>query len=423
MIRAAQSLPLILTLTLAACADPNSASTDVHDPFHDHGEPPSLVIDAGSLFADVAAPEDGSDAAAAYVWRLPPGFPRPAVPADNPMTEVKVELGRHLFYDRRLSGNGTQSCASCHEQARAFTDGRATAVGSTGQSHPRNSMGLANVAYAATLTWANPLLLTLEQQALVPMFGQKPIELGLAGTEDALVARLRAEARYQALFPRAFPADADPFTVTNITRALASFQRTLISGGSAFDRAVYGGEPTALSPSAQRGAALFNGERVECFHCHNGFNLTDSVHYEGRGAIEVRFHNTALYNVGGTGAYPSPNTGLESISGRPGDMGRFRTQSLRNVAVTAPYMHDGSVASLSDAIDHYAAGGRTIDAGANAGNGSRSPYRSGFLVGFAVSPQERADLIAFLESMTDEAFLRDPALADPWPSPCRLCGP
>lgn len=407
----------LLATALAGCPGPTDAPADAHVHDHDHGSP-----DVGAP-SDAGARDDVTDAGdgGGYPWRLPPGFPRPVVPADNPMTEVKVELGRHLFYDRRLSDNGMQACASCHEQSRAFTDGRVTSVGSTGQAHPRNAMGLANVAYAATLTWANPLLLTLEQQALVPMFGREPVELGLAGREAELFQRLRAEARYVALFPRAFPGERDPFTVANVARALASFQRTLISGGSPYDQQVYGGESGALSPSAVRGAELFNSERLECFHCHNGFNLTDSVNHEGRGSFEARFHNTGLYNLGGTGAYPEPNTGVFSITGRATDMGRFRTQSLRNVAVTAPYMHDGSVATLSDAIDHYAAGGRTIASGPNAGVGSASPIRSGFLVGFAVTPEERADLIAFLESLTDQGFLTDPRHADPWTSPCTQC--
>ncbi len=410
-------LGLLLSVTgaLAGCPGPTEAPVDAHT--DDRGSP---VADAGT--ADVADVTDVADAGDGYAWRLPPGFPQPVVPADNPMTAVKVELGRHLFYDRRLSDNGTQACASCHEQARAFTDGRTTSVGSTGQMHPRNSMGLANVAYAATLTWANPLLLTLEQQALVPMFGREPVELGLAGREQQLFERLRAEPRYAALFPRAFPGESDAFTVANVARALASFQRTLISGRSPYDRQVYGGDSAALSPSAVRGAELFNSERLECFHCHNGFNLTDSVNYVGRGSFEARFHNTGLYNLGGTGAYPEPNTGVFSITGLAMDMGRFRTQSLRNVAVTAPYMHDGSVATLSDAIDHYAAAGRTIASGPNAGVGSQSPLRSGFLVGFAVTPEERADLIAFLESLTDREFLTNPVHADPWPSPCVHCG-
>src|SRR5262249_11079391 len=140
----------------------------------------------------------------AYIWNLPTGFPAPRVPADNPMTAAKVELGRHLFYDTRLSANGTQSCASCHEQARAFTDGKERAVGSTGERHPRNSMSLVNVAYFGTLTWANPTLTRLEDQALVPMFGEHPVELGLRSPGTSLLERLERDGTYQRLFAEAF---------------------------------------------------------------------------------------------------------------------------------------------------------------------------------------------------------------------------
>ena len=140
---------------------------------------------------------------AAYVWNVPTGFPAPRVPTDNPMTVAKVELGRHLFYDTRLSVNGTQSCGHCHQQARAFTDGKERAVGSTGDVHPRNSMSLVNVAYAGALTWANPSLTRLEDQALVPMFGEHPVELGWTKPATALLDRLRRDRTYQHLFATA----------------------------------------------------------------------------------------------------------------------------------------------------------------------------------------------------------------------------
>ena len=158
--------------------------------------------------------------------RLPPGFPRPSLPADNPLTAAKAELGRFLFYDKRLSGNQTQSCASCHEQARAFTDGRARGLGSTGQLHPRGPMSLANVAYFEALTWANPLVLTLEEQALLPLFGETPVELGLAGREEELLQRLREDPQYPQRFAAAFPEDPESIRLVNVTRALASFERS-----------------------------------------------------------------------------------------------------------------------------------------------------------------------------------------------------
>lgn len=358
-----------------------------------------------------------SDGESEYVWSLPKGFPRPVVPADNPMSDEKVALGRHLFYDKRLSQNGTQACASCHQQERAFSDGGAVAIGSTAEVHPRNSMSLTNVAYATTLTWANPLLFTLESQALVPMFGTEPVELGLNGHETELLARLRAVSRYGELFAAAYPGVADPFSVENVTRAIASFERTLISGNSPYDRYVYGRDEEALSEQARRGRVLFFSEKFECFHCHSGFNLQDSANFDGNHFPEARFHNTALYNIDGLGAYPTPNTGVHEITGLAADMGRFRAPTLRNVAATAPYMHDGSIATLAEVLDHYAAGGRTISDGPYAGNGSASPLKSNFMIGFTMTPEEESALLAFLESLTDTAFLSDERFSDPWPLP------
>src|SRR5262249_51641834 len=155
-----------------------------------------------------------------------------------PMSREKVELGRFIFYDTRMSGNQTQACASCHQQQLAFTDGLQVGIGSTGQMHPRNSMTLANVAYAPTLAWANPLLTALEQQLKLPMFGESPVELGLAGKEDELIARFQADARYQRMFREAFPDDAEQISVDTIVNALTSFVRTLISGNAPYDRYV-----------------------------------------------------------------------------------------------------------------------------------------------------------------------------------------
>jgi cytochrome c peroxidase len=330
------------------------------------------------------------------------------------MTWPKVELGRHLFYDLRLSSNGTASCATCHRQELAFTDGRAAAVGSTGQTHTRGSMSLANVAYATTLTWSHPYLTDLERQAALPIFGEDPVELGWT-SEIELEERLASIPEYPALFVAAFPADPEPVSARNATQALAAFERTLISGRSPYDRWAYDADESALSDSAQRGFELFYSERLECFHCHVGFNLSDQVSYSGRAFPEAPFHNTGLYNIDGQGAFPAQSTGIYELTQQAADMGKFKAPSLRNVAVTAPYMHDGSIASLSEVLDHYAAGGRTITAGPNAGVGSDSPLRSNLIRGFELSERERADVIAFLEALTDESFLTNPAFSDPWP--------
>jgi cytochrome c peroxidase len=346
-----------------------------------------------------------------FQWELPPGFPTPAVPSDNPMSAAKVELGRHLFYDTRLSANGTQSCGSCHLQAQAFSDGRATALGSTGESHRRNSMSLANVAYAASLTWANPVLPDLEAQALLPLFGEHPVELGLAGQEDLLLQRLSEDARYPKLFAAAFPEEKQPLSLGSIVRAIAAFERTLISGNSPYDRYTYRDELDALSLSAKRGMTLFFSERLECFHCHQGFAFSDSVKSQETVFPEITFHNTNLYNVDGRGGYPAGDEGLREFTGRSEDTGRYRAPTLRNIAVTAPYMHDGSIATLGEVLDHYAAAGRASAQGAGP-----SPYQSEFVRGFTLTPQEKQDVLAFLESLTDPTFLTDTRLSDPFAS-------
>ncbi len=344
---------------------------------------------------------------------LPPGFPEPLVPADNPLSAAKVRLGRRLFYDRALSGNGTFSCASCHRQELAFTDGRAQAVGSTGELHPRSTMSLANAAYDATLTWAAPELRTLEDQARVPMFNRHPVELGLADREAQVLERFRSDPDYVRMFRAAFDAEPVPVTMDSVVGALASFVRTLISGDSPYHRLVYRGEMDALSESARRGMRLFFSERLGCANCHAGFMLSGPVVFEGAAEIEPTFHNTGLYDIDGKGAYPPGNRGLYERTGRPEDMGRFRAPTLSNVAITAPYMHDGSIESLKELVDFYAAGGRLVETGPWAGDGRRNPYKSDLIRGFEIADGEEADLIHFLESLTDPGFLTNPSFSAP----------
>jgi len=377
----------------------------------------AALVWIASVASATHAQQSTQQAPISYQWNLPRGLPTPKVPADNPMTTAKVELGRHLFYDTRLSGNGTFSCATCHQQSRAFADDKPRGVGSTGAVHPRGAMSLTNVAYNPVFTWANPTVTRLEDQALVPMFGTDPVELGLAGQEHALLTRLRAEPVYQRLFPESFPDDPNAFTVVNITKAIASFERTLLSGGSSYDRYRTTLDERAIPPAAHRGQDLFFSDQVGCFHCHAGINFTQAVDFEKKAPTPLEFHNTGLYNIDGKGAYPSPNTGVHAVTGAASDMGRFRPPTLRNIALTAPYMHDGSVATLDEVLSYYSAGGRTITAGPLKGNGVTSPMKSPFIKGFALSPEDRADLLAFLESLTDTAFTTDARFSSPWPAP------
>ncbi len=349
-------------------------------------------------------------------WPLPDWVPPPVVPADNPMTADKVALGRHLFYDPRLSADGSMACATCHEQARAFTDGKAVATGVTGQVGSRSAMALVNVAYLPVLTWQNPQLTSLEVQALIPLFGEHPVEMGLAGREQQLFALLQADGTYRRLFARAFPdearkGDAALYSLSTLTKALASFQRSLLSFDSPYDRYRYGQQKDAISAAAKRGEDLFFGEKLECYHCHGGFNFTDNLKHARTPFAETGFHNTGLYNEDAQGTYPSTAPGIVEFTGEARDAGRFRTPTLRNVAVTAPYMHDGSIASLPEVLrSHYARAGRAVSQGRPA-----NPLRSEFIGGFEISEAEIADVVAFLESLTDERFLHEAAHGDPWP--------
>jgi cytochrome c peroxidase len=324
------------------------------------------------LTACLSASPTSSDvsSAAFFASRLPPGLPVPLVPADNPISEEKVQLGRRLFYDTRLSGNGSYSCASCHQQARAFTDGRAQAVGSTGQSHPHSTLSLTNVAYNATFGWADGTRRSLEAQMEVPMYNAHPIELGLKAGDATVVTRLSGNAEDAARFGAAFPGEPQPITMPNIVKAIASFERVLLSGNSPLDRYLYKDDRSAISPAARRGLDLFFSTRLRCGQCHSSFNLSGPVRFEGGPRVQQIFHNTGLG-------------------------GRFRAPTLRNIAVTAPYMHDGSIPTLAKVVEHYASGA------------------PGVMPGFTISPAETEDLIAFLESLTDEEFLANPAFRDP----------
>jgi cytochrome c peroxidase len=226
----------------------------------------------------------------------------------------------------------------------------------------------------------------------VPMYNEHPIELGLKDRDGEILARLSADPDDIERFRAAFPDEPAPVTMAHAVKAIASFERVLLSGDSPLDRYLYRDDRTAISPAARRGLDLFFSQRLRCGQCHGSFNLSGPVTFEGATTPRLTFHDTGL----GT-----RDRGLFEQTGNKADMGRFRAPTLRNIAVTAPYMHDGSIPTLAKVVEHYAAGGR---AGLS---------RNDLNQGFAISPAETADLIAFLESLTDQAFLTNPALSDP----------
>jgi cytochrome c peroxidase len=335
--------------------------------------PPTVAgIALAAALCAVVALAIGEHAAAstAYVWNLPAGFRQPTVPPDNPMSQAKVDLGKRLFFDTRLSITGRYACASCHRPELAFTDARIRAVGATGETLAHQSMSLVNVAYAVTFGWTDAGFDSLESQMRQPLFNRHPVEIGLSGREAALLRELTADADTHAAFVRAFPASANPVTLRHLIQSIASYERTLVFARSAFDRYIFDDDGAALTASAKRGMALFFEPRLGCAQCHFGLNLAGPAAVVGKPRPVPLFADT-------------------------GTQGRFKVPGLRNVALTAPYMHDGRFATLEEVIDHYEhlerdrAPGETVD----------PQLRS-----FRLKADEKHDLIDFLGALSDLQF-------------------
>lgn len=355
----------------------------------------------GLAIESVPGLADGMDERALRRALTPPlGLPPLAIPADNPMTAEKLALGRKLFFDRRLSVNGTFSCAMCHVPEQGYTqDELATPVGIEGRSARRNAPTILNAAYAKTL-FRDGRAASLEDQALKPLIDPK--EMGNP-SHDHLIARLRVFPDYAGLFEHAFGRAAD---IAALTQALAVWQRTLLSGDSPFDRWRYGNDKTALSPAAERGFQLFVGKGV-CVGCHRIGNdhalFTDhDYHNTGIGAVRTRERRNALKVEIAPGAHAfvekkdleavsepiEPDQGRFEVTRAPADIWAYKTPSLRNVALTAPYMHDGSLATLAEVVHYYNRGGQP------------NPGLDPRLRPLGLDQAEIADLVAFLESLT-----------------------
>jgi cytochrome c peroxidase len=316
------------------------------------------------------------------------------------MSAAKVALGRRLFFDARLSSTGRYSCSSCHRPELAFTDGRAHAQGATGETVRRGAMSLTNVAYNPAFTWANARVRSLESQMRQPLFNEHPVEMGLNADGAAACNALSLDANYPAQFQSVFPGGPPAISMDHIIKAIAAFERTLISGRSPFDRYVFDDDRAALPEAAQRGMALFYTARIGCAQCHSGLNFSGPMVYEGHGADLALFANTGLYDLDGRGAYPPADRGLIETTHRAADMGKFRVPTLRNVALTAPYMHDGSLPSLESVLDHYVRGGH------------KSARQDARIRPIVLSATERSELLAFLGSLTDREFVDNPEYSD-----------
>lgn len=272
------------------------------------------------------------------------------VPESNPLTPEKVTLGRKLFFDKQLSRDGSIACATCHQPRHAFTDGKTLAIGIGGQTGVRNVPTLVNRVYGKSF-FLDGRAASLEQQAIEPILNPREM--------DMTVPELEARSGLPA---------------STIAGALASFVRTILSGNSPYDRYV-NGDSRALSPQAQRGLSVFRG-KGHCINCHAGPNLTDE-----------RFHDTGVAWAGGVLHDP----GRFAITHADEDRGAFKTPTLREVGRTAPYMHDGSLATLEDVVDYYDRGGNP------------NPYLDPDLRPLQLSAQEKKELVAFLKSLSGEA--------------------
>ncbi len=328
---------------------------------------------ASTLCDAKSVPARAAPANVSYAWALPRGFPDPPVPVNNPMSAAKVALGRRLFFEPRLSVNGRYSCSSCHDPARSYTDGQANAIGASGEVLSRNAMALINVAYNASYGWSTPKVLSLEAQMRQPLFNAHPVEMGLAGRERVLIQQLRKDPTYLAEFAGAFPGTKPAVSIDNMIRAIAAFERTLLFGDSPFDRYAFGGEHTAISDAAKAGMALFYSARLGCADCHGGFNFTGTWNERGRPTAP------AALACNGVGVRP------------------MRVPTLRNVALTAPYMHDGRFATLDAVITHYE----------HLGPPRTCPDPR--LRKFSLNATERVALIAFLQSLTSPLNPNGPA--------------
>lgn len=297
----------------------------------------------------------------------PAGLPPVAFPLENPYSPAKAELGRLLYFDNRLSADGTVSCASCHDPKFAFTDGAATSTGIKGQKGGRSAPTIINRAYTLAQFWDGRAA-TLEEQAKGPM--ANPIEMG--NTHDAIVTKIRDVAGYRPLFAKAF--GSEEINIDRIAMAIANFERTVFSGNAPYDK-YKRGIKTAMTPDQVRGMTVFF-EKAKCDRCHEGANFTLNM----------------FANLGVGTDKPQPDEGRFAVTKNPAHWGQFKTPTLREIEKTAPYMHDGSLKTLEEVVEYYNKGGipnKNLDA-------NMKPLN--------LTDQEKKDLVAFMKALSGEGW-------------------
>jgi cytochrome c peroxidase len=323
-----------------------------------------------SLFLSCRQEEVPEPVSYPALMEIPEGFPEVSFPADNAFTKARWELGKKLFYDPVMSVDSSISCASCHRPELAFSDAVAFSPGVENRAGTRNVPPLSNVAYHPYFTREGGVP-SLEMQILVPIQEHNEFDFNIV----LLGERLNRDSSYVRLARVAYDRDPDPFV---IVRALATFERSLLSGDSPYDRYVNDKDPSAMSDAALRGMDLFFSERINCSACHGDFNFTN-----------YSFENNGLYE-------DYEDEGRFRLTGKETDRARFKVPSLRNVEWTAPYMHDGSLNILEEVVEHYNSGGKD------------HPQKSGLIRPLGLTEAEKEDLIRFLQSLSDQTFIQNP---------------
>jgi cytochrome c peroxidase len=334
------------------------------------------LLGGGFLGIDrFATPPVRAQGKAGSVLFPPDGPVIPKGPVDNPYTPQKAELGYLLYFDKRLSGDGTVSCASCHHPNHAFTDARPLPVGIKNQTVPRHSPTIINRAFSVEQFWDGRAP-SLEEQAKGPM--TSPIEMG--NTLDNVVKTVRGIPGYRQRFRQAF--GTEEITIDHIVKAIATFERCILSGNSDYDR-FKAGDKSALSSSAQNGMKIFFSNKARCDSCHDGINFTNGM----------------FANIGVGMDKPNPDLGRYNFTKREDDKGAFKTPTVRDIARTGPYMHDGSMKTLEEVVEHYNKGG------------IKNPWLHQNVRPLELKDQEKKDLVEFLKALTGEGWqhFKEPA--------------